>query len=163
MMVLIRDGQGREGKVVGNEKPYYVDPFGHGYYESPAAYLSRLVTSELGLRARYDKPGTIQRMSMELASKHRSGRSVHGGAAGRRVSGGWARTTRWWCWCESPGPVYSCSTGSVPLARIANVAKQLPPEYYSAEESFVTPAFVEYARPLIGGPLLTTLAWRSTA
>jgi ATP-dependent phosphofructokinase / diphosphate-dependent phosphofructokinase len=146
----IRDESGR---VVGNEKPYYVDPFGHGYYESPAAYLTRLVTSELGLRTRFDKPGTIQRMSMALASKTDLEEAY---LAGKRaveylMEG---RHDQMVVLVREPGPEYRCTTDSAPLAQIANVEKRLPPEYYSAEESFVTPAFLEYARPLIGGPLM---------
>lgn len=146
----VRDGSGR---VVGNEKPYYVDPFGHGYYESPAAYLARLVTSELGLRARFDKPGTIQRMSIALASEtdleeayltgRRAVEYLMEGRSGEMV-----------VLVREPGPEYRCDTDAAPLEAIANVEKRLSPEFYSAEESFVTQAFIDYALPLIGGPLL---------
>lgn len=146
----IRDDR---GKVVGSEKPYFVDPFGHGYYESPAAYLCRVVARDLGLRARFDKPGTIQRMSMALASDtdleeaHLVGRrAVEYALAGR--SDQMVILVR-----ESSAP-YVCGTDSAPLEQVANVARPLPGQYLNSAGNFVTPAFMEYAEPLIGGPLL---------
>jgi ATP-dependent phosphofructokinase / diphosphate-dependent phosphofructokinase len=153
VIALTETVRDESGQVVGNDKPYYVDPFGHGYYESPAAYLTRLVTSELGLRARFDKPGTIQRMSMALASKTDLDEAyLVGKRAVEYLMEG--RTDQMVVLVREAGEEYRCTTDSAPLAQIANVEKRLPPEFYSAEESFVTPAFVEYARPLIGGPLL---------
>jgi 6-phosphofructokinase 1 len=42
-----------------------------------------------------------------------------------------------------------------PLTTIANDEKTLPDEYINREGNFVTEAFLEYARPLIGEPLPT--------
>jgi 6-phosphofructokinase 1 len=141
------------GNVVGSEKPYYVDPFGHGYFESPAAYLCREVARELGLRARFDKPGTIQRMSMALASDTDLEEAYLVGqrAVQYALEG---RSDQMVILVRESGPEYRCTTDSAPLIEIANVAHPLPGHFYSAEESFVTSAFVQYARPLIGGPLL---------
>jgi ATP-dependent phosphofructokinase / diphosphate-dependent phosphofructokinase len=150
MSETVRDSK---GQVVGSEKPYFVDPFGHGYYESPAAYLCREVAKELGLRARFDKPGTIQRMSMALASAADLEEAyLVGSRAVRYALQG--RTDQMVILVRVPGPLYRCTTDSVPLDQIANVVKPLPPEFISPEGNFVTPAFVEYALPLIGGPLL---------
>jgi 6-phosphofructokinase 1 len=52
-----------------------------------------------------------------------------------------------------PGETYHCDTGVAPLAEIANAEKLLPAAYVVAEGNDVTPAFLEYARPLIGEPL----------
>lgn len=141
------------GSVVGSEQPYYVDAFGHGYYESPAAYLTRLVTHELGLKTRFDKPGTIQRMSMALASPVDLEEAYLVGQMAVRyaVEG---RGDEMVTLVREPGPEYRCVTSTAPLARVANVERPLPPEFLNAERNFVTRAFVNYARPLIGGPLL---------
>lgn len=153
VVVLSETVRDQSGQVVGNEKPYFVDPFGHGYYDSPAAYLSRVVTRELGLRARYDKPGTIQRMSMALASEtdleeaHLLGRR----AVQLAVEGHGDEMV---ILVRQPGPTYRCLVDSTPLANIANVEKRMPAEFISEGGSFVTHAFIEYATPLIGGPLL---------
>ena len=48
---------------------------------------------------------------------------------------------------------YRCTTGVVPLERVANVEKPVPPEFLSDQRPDVTDAFLDYARPLIGGDL----------
>ncbi len=149
MSETIRD---ESGKVVGNENPYFVDPFGHGYFESPAAYLCRVVTSELGLRARFDKPGTIQRMSMDLASSTDIDEAYLAGKMAVRYALE-GRTDQMVILVREPGREYRCTTDSVDLLRIANTEKRFPTGYMNADRNFVTPHFLEYARPLIGGPL----------
>lgn len=146
----IRDARGR---VVGSDKPYFVDPFGHGYYESPAAYLCRLVTRELGLRARFDKPGTIQRMSMALASgvDLEEAYLVGRHAVKYAVEG---RTGQMVVLVRENGSGYRCTTDSAPLEEIANAVKPLPREFLNADGNFVADGFLRYASPLIGGPLL---------
>ncbi len=146
----IRDHRGR---VVGSEEPYFVDPFGHGYFESPAAYLCRLVARELGLRTRFDKPGTIQRMSMALASRADLEEAyLVGQRAVQYATEG--RSDQMVVLLREPGPRYRCSTDSASLEEIANTVKPFPAEYLNAEGNFVTQAYVDYALPLIGDPLL---------
>ncbi len=54
---------------------------------------------------------------------------------------------------------YQCTTGTVPLADVAVRAKPMPDEYLSADGSFVTEAFLDYVRPLVGDlPSYTRLA-----
>ena len=40
-----------------------------------------------------------------------------------------------------------------PLSDIANTERRLPDEFINAEGNNITDAFIEYALPLIGGPL----------
>lgn len=54
---------------------------------------------------------------------------------------------------RNPGPRYRCTTGLVELEKVANAEKLLPAGYINDEGNFVTPAFLDYARPLLGGPL----------
>jgi 6-phosphofructokinase 1 len=56
---------------------------------------------------------------------------------------------------REPGDSYRCCTGLAPLAKVAKALKTLPDEYINLEGNFVTEAFLEYARPLIGEPLPT--------
>jgi ATP-dependent phosphofructokinase / diphosphate-dependent phosphofructokinase len=153
VVVLSETVRDAKGQAVGSENPYFVDPFGHGYYDSPAAYLCRAVTQELGLRARFDKPGTIQRMSMALASPVDLDEAYLAGSHAVRYALR-GRSDQMVVLVRVPGPRYRCTTDSVPLEKIANVVKPLPPEFIAPEGNFVTPAFVDYALPLIGGPLL---------
>jgi len=57
------------GKRIGVKKDGVIrDGFGHPYVEGAAAHLANLVEKNLKVRARYDKPGTLQRMSIPYAS-----------------------------------------------------------------------------------------------
>ena len=151
--VLTETVRDERGQVVGSEKPYFVDPFGHGYYDSPAAYLCRVISRELGLRARFDKPGTIQRMSMELSSATDLEEAYTAGQMAVRYALE-GHTDQMVVLVREPGTEYRCTTDSAPLTAIANTEKLFPAEFLNPERNFVTPAFVEYATPLIGGPLL---------
>jgi len=48
---------------------------------------------------------------------------------------------------------YKCTTGLIELEKVALGTKKVPDEYINAESNFVTDAFLDYVRPLIGGPL----------
>jgi 6-phosphofructokinase 1 len=53
---------------------------------------------------------------------------------------------------ESNAP-YKCVTGLAKLEDVANAQKQVPDHFINSEGNFVTEAFIEYAKPLIGDPL----------
>lgn len=137
--------------VVPDEGPEK-DPFGHPRPSSPARFLCQLIRSELGLRPRFDKPGTIQRTAMAYASSV----DLEEADLAGRVAVKYALQGESDCMVtlvREPGDSYCCSTGLAPLAKVANALKTLPDEYINPEGNFVTEAFLEYARPLIGGPL----------
>jgi 6-phosphofructokinase 1 len=48
---------------------------------------------------------------------------------------------------------YHCTTGQEALEKVANQQRALPDEYFDAGTMMVTPAFYEYALPLLGDPL----------
>lgn len=142
-----------DGKPIGEQgEPYYTDDFGHPYYEGPAKHLAALVSGRLGVRARHEKPGTIQRSMMACVSHtdaHEA--SMAGSAAVRRAVAGerdiiitLERTS---------GDRYACTTGTAPLQAVGGKVKRMPPEYIDAANDFVTQAFLDYARPLLGDPL----------
>jgi len=45
---------------------------------------------------------------------------------------------------------YSCTTGTIPLSDVAVRAKPMPDEFISKDGTDVTPAFIEYVKPLVG-------------
>ncbi len=51
---------------------------------------------------------------------------------------------------RQPGSDYLCSTGTAPLNDVAVRAKPMPDEYINADGNFVTEAFLDYLRPLVG-------------
>jgi 6-phosphofructokinase 1 len=134
--------------------PDYVDPFGHEYYRGVGAgqVLAQLVTRRLDLRARVDAPGTLQRMSqahqseVDLIESEECGRAaVRGALAGS--------TDQMVVLERAEGQVYRCTIGMAELEKIANVEKRMPAEYLNPAGNFVTQSFIDYALPLIGGPL----------
>ena len=145
----VRDERGRP---LGSERPRFVDAFGHPYYEGPASFLANLVMMHLGLRARYDKPGTIQRMLTACVSRVDRNEAYLVGQ--RAVSYALAGVSdQMVTLVREPGEEYRCRTGLAPLDQIANRERKLPPEFMGEPASFLTAAFLNYARPLLGDPL----------
>jgi 6-phosphofructokinase 1 len=127
-----------------------MDAFGHPRLVGAAERLCALVRGELGLRARFNKPGTLQRSSSVCASEldRREAYAVGAAAvqAALQVQGGQMVTL-----LRLPGEPYRSFTALAPLEAIANRERHMPDAYLAAAGNDVTPAFVEYLRPLLGG------------
>ncbi len=147
--------RGQDGKTLGTQaEPYLVDSFGHKYYHGPAHYLMGLIIKELGITARYDKPGTLQRMSMLCASPVDLDEAWEAGAtAARRAIGGETGLMVTLLRGQGEAGGYKCEYGVTALENIANTEHKMPESFINAAGNFVTEGFIEYARPLIGGPL----------
>ena len=129
-----------------------IDAFGHPQRGGVAETLCGLIKKRLGLKARFDKAGTIQRSFMAAASPVDVQEAMLVGemAVRHAVAGVTDRMVTLERIAEEP---YPCTTGLVELAKVANVEKRLPDDFLSPSGNDVTPAFVGYARPLLGGPL----------
>jgi 6-phosphofructokinase len=99
-----------------------------------------------------DAPGTLQRMSqahqseVDLIEAEECGRAaVRGALAGA--------TDQMVILERAEGSVYRCTIGMAELDLIANVEKRMPADYLNPAGNFVTQSFIDYALPLIGGPL----------
>ena len=133
----------------GQDDPWFVDDFGHPYYDGPARYLAGLVSRTLGVRARYEKPGTIQRSFVLAASEsdlreaEMAGRAAVAEArdGGRGVMITLERD-------DTHG--YNCCTGVAPLEQVGGKVKSMPDSFLSRDEAFVTKDFIEYLKPLVG-------------
>ena len=129
-----------------------LDAFGHPRLVGAAERLCREISRSLGLRARWEKPGTLARSSIacvsetDLAEAYLVGRRAVE-AALADVTDRMVSLVR-----ESTNP-YRVTTGLVALGDVANRERLLPAEYLAADGTDVTPAFREYAEPLLGGPL----------
>jgi len=157
VVVIGENVKDRTGKALGaHGEPFFVDSFGHKYYPGPANYLSNLVMRELGLTARYDKPGTLQRMSMACVSETDLQEAFMVGQAAARLALA-GETDKMVTLLRQNGPngEYGCVTGTTSLLNIANSERKMPASYINQEGNFVTQEFLDYARPLIGGPLPT--------
>jgi 6-phosphofructokinase len=129
-----------------------VDAFGHPELGGLGQYLVDLVVQELRLKTRLDKPGTMQRSSGLCISEvdQREAYLVGRAAVQHALEGvsGYMVTL-----VREPGKEYRCTTGLAPLEEVANAEKLLPDEFINEAGNFVTEAFKEYTRPLLGGPL----------
>ena len=149
--VLCENQHEPDGTVIGAAgSPRWVDAFGHAYFESPAAHLAQRITQALKVRARYDKPGTIQRNALGyVSSTDRTEAELVGREAVRLARNGGTNVMV----TLERGPNYTITTGQVPLARVANEQRRLPDAYINSSGNGLTDAFTAYARPLIGEPL----------
>ncbi len=142
-----------DGAPIGEQgKPWHVDDFGHPYYEGPSKYLAALATERLGVRTRYEKPGTIQRSMMACVSHTDAQEAETAGRAAVRHAIAGERdiivTLE-----RALGERYACTTGTAPLAAVGGKVKRMPPEYLDPANHFVTQKFLDYARPLLGDAL----------
>ena len=153
VVVLCENQPTPDGRVIGAVgEPRWVDAFGHAYYDSPAQWLSRRLQSDLGVRVRFDKPGTIQRMATAyMSSTDRAEAELVGREAVRLAAAGHSGVMV--SLEREPGPAYTARTGTTPLEVVANQQRRLPDEFIAADGNGLTEAFKHYATPLIGEPL----------
>lgn len=114
--------------------------------------LARLVTEELKLKARSDKPGTIQRnarmyvSSVDMRESYGAGqaavRQAVSGKSGFMVILKRERSRR-----------YKCSFGLTKLYNVALNVRKLPDDFINVEGNFVTEKYLSYVKPLVGHPL----------
>jgi 6-phosphofructokinase 1 len=144
----LRDADGQAlGQAAGD-----VDSFGHPQRSGVGDFLCRVIKERLGLKARFDKSGTIQRSFMGAASSvDLQEAALVGKAAVREAVAG--VTDRMITLERVSNDPYESRTGLVELAKVANAERFLPDEFLSPSGNDVTDAFVAYAGPLIGDPL----------
>jgi 6-phosphofructokinase 1 len=124
----------------------------HSLTTGVAAYLSDRVHEQMGLQARFLRPGLIGRAVSSCVSETDRQEAWAVGeqavahlAAGR--SGSMVALER-----TSDEP-YLCITGLASLTNVANAEKLLPPGFINGSGNMVSEAFWTYAEPLIDGPL----------
>jgi len=154
VVVAVCEGQKDErgAYLSASTKSVDVDRFGHPQLGGVAAVLCDLITTELKIKARFDKPGTIQRVSGALRSSVDVEEAVQVGQAGVKhavagKSGQMVTIVR-----EGDHP-YRCRTDLVSLERVANKVRPFPGEFIAPSGHDVTQAYLDYIRPLIGGEL----------
>lgn len=143
----LRDTEGNE--LAASRRTIDTDAFGHKQLGGVGDFLCDLIATNLKIKARFDKPGTIQRMSSVLASPvdleeaylvgQVAVRAAVEGATGQMV-----------ILVREPGQAYRCTTGFAPLEKVAAAEKKVPREFINPEGNFVSQAFLDYAAPLVG-------------
>ena len=127
-----------------------VDAFGHAQLSGVGIGLKDLIEAELGINARTNTPGTMQRSAMHYASKVDSDEAYLAGrsAVEYALSGKSGVMVTLERVSDSP---YRCVRGEVDLSAVANVEKKIPREWINAEGNYVTEDFIRYCRPLVRG------------
>lgn len=146
----LRDAEGEP--LVSFAHAVGTDSFGHKQLGGVGDYLVNLIAEELGIKARFDKAGTIQRaFGLAQSEVDVAEAKMVGEAAVRRACEG---VTDMMITLErvSQQP-YRCETGLAALEEVANAERPIPDEFINADGNDITEAFIDYARPLIGGPL----------
>ncbi|HBE28086.1 MAG TPA: 6-phosphofructokinase, partial [Ktedonobacter sp.] len=145
----VRDEQGKPLGTVGQVGE---DAFQHPLLSGAAQYLVELVKQHLQLRARFDKPGDLQRMASNCISQTDQDEAYLVGQAAllALLSG---ESDKMVTLLRHTEPAYHCSTGLVELARVANAQQLMPNHFLDESKTMVTQAFFDYALPLIGASL----------
>lgn len=146
----IRDDK---GQTLGSVGQVGIDAFEHPLLSGAAQYLVDLVKRALKLRARFDKPGDVQRMSSTHVSiTDREEAYIVGKMGVSALLDG--ESDKMVTLIRQDEPTYQCTTGLVELHKVANVQRLLPDSYLNERKTMVMPAFYNYALPLLGGPLI---------
>ena len=147
-----KDDKGKH--LSGNSGATEVDVFGHERKGGVVEALASVIDHHLGMRARYDKPSYLHRSFGELLSPVDAAEAYRVGRAAVRAAISGERD-KMITLVRQPGPEYVVTTGLAPLDQVANEERMMPAEYINEAGNGVTDAFIEYARPLIGGPLVS--------
>ena len=147
--VISENARTADGIIGAESVPWFVDDFGHEYYDGPARYLAALVSRRLGVRARYEKPGTIQRSLVWAASESDVREAEMVGRAAVTAAREGLRDVIVTIERED-GPAYKCRTGFAPLDQVGGKVRLMPDEYLAPQDNFVTGAFLQYLSPLVG-------------
>jgi 6-phosphofructokinase len=128
------------------------DAFGHAQLGGVGDYLANLISEKLKIKARCDRPGTIQRVSMLCASQMDLAEAYRVGqfAMSKAVEG---ETDKMVTLMRRRKDPYQSETCLVELDNVALKTKKMPDEFIDESANFVTKEFIDYATPLIGGPL----------
>lgn len=135
------------------------------YYGDVSAYLVSLVIRRLGIKARSEKPGLCGRSSMAHVSPVDRAEAIEAGAAAVRAacsghSGVMVAFER--LAADGPGTpgAYASRTTLVPIEAAMLYERTLPDAYINAAGNDVTPAFVDWCRPLLGADLPDYISFR---
>jgi 6-phosphofructokinase 1 len=125
------------------------DAFGHPLLRGAADTMCRLIQRDLGLRSRFDKPGSLQRMSMLCASPIDLEEAAEVGRAAVRLALE-GRTDEMVTLVRDGDEPYRWHTDATALINVANRQFLMPDEFLSDDGRATTEGFRRYALPLLG-------------
>ncbi len=158
VFVVVSEGiRDAEGTFIGQHRMNESggDAFGHVVHSlttGVAAYLTERVRETLDIQARFLRPSLIGRaLSSCVSETDRQEAFRVGQEAINQLQAG--QTGLMITLERVSNSPYRCETGLAPLAAVANDEHLLPREFINEAGNMPTAAFVDYALPLIGGPL----------
>lgn len=124
------------------------------YYGDASAYLCTLVIRRLGIKARSEKPGILGRCSIAHQSPVDREEAILAGAEAARaaIAGHSAVMVAFKRISSSP---YRVETTLVSIEDAMLRERSLPLEYLNEARNGIDGSYLEWCRPLIGGPLAT--------
>jgi 6-phosphofructokinase 1 len=150
-VVVVSEGvRGADGTLLAAmHEGVFTDRFGHPQLVGAGRALMELIAGRLGVRVKYDRPGSLQRLlrayqsSVDVREAERSGRAAVRfavrGQTGVMAALQAERAPRYRSWCTD-----------VPLDTIANQERLLPDEFFSPAATYPNAALRAYVEPLIG-------------
>ena len=153
VLVVVAEGiRDREGRFVAEMAGLIRDETGRalfGFGNGAPAYLCNLIIEKLGLKARYDRPGTLQRGAACVSELDRQlafeiGRQGVGFAL-EGMDGQMAGITR----TSEPGQAYTAKLEPVALEKVAGHERLFPAEWIGPAGTPDWAAYRAYALPLI--------------
>ena len=134
-----------------NRSAVYTDRFGHPQLGGAGRLLAGQIAARLGVRAKYDRPGSLQRLlraylaPVDLREARRAGRAAVRFAMRGECDGGAMAALQ-----AERTPRYRSWFTPVPVEQIANREQLLPQELLVPADAFPGAAFHAYAIPLVG-------------
>lgn len=121
-------------------------------------YLADLITQKVGYRARAEKPGLLGRASIALQSEVDVKEAILVGVeAVQAITQG--QTGKMVALQRQAVPTYQIETVLVPLEEVMLIEKKLPALFINETNNGVTPAFIQWCKPLIGSDLPAMTSW----
>jgi len=126
--------------------------FGAAGGASAAMVLKTLICNEFLLRGEFQVVESLQMAAQDRVSEVDREEAFEVGREAVRLAVA-GQTGRMVTIEREPGPAYRVRYGHVPLTRVNEGKQRMPEAFLDRERSFVTDAFLDYVRPLAGGPL----------
>ena len=154
VVVVVSEGlkDSRGTYLSASERAVDRDPVGRPQLGGTAQAVCDIIALQLGLKARFDKPGTIQRVSSIMASPVDRDEAYRAGVAGVKAAGD-GQTDVMVAIKRQAGREYRSTMTLVPLGQVVGRVRTVPPDYIADTGHDVTPKFVSYLAPLLGGML----------
>ncbi len=129
-----------------------LDVFGHKMLGETALLLSNGIARDTGMKSRGIILSTLQRCASHIASLCDVSEAYEAGAAAvaAALKGETGKMTAFKRISNEP---YKILTETHDVASIANVERNMPPEWITDNGTYVSEDFIKYARPLIIGEL----------